>query len=819
MAEVTVPGDPEAGETRRRAAPPARALAPTIVALAIAVLAWAAAGPAAGASAATARSQTVAELRSAYAAGSGVPRADVGALRPGSLRFATSSSAGARWAIAGFLPRRDKGPRSWQFQGGRGLGTFTKPRGGSWRLVSFGGRARCLEGLPAWVRRAWQLGAASSCAEDRASAAAARAAARNHGRSSIPERIAAIALSQVGVHGTPVAHDFTLDCNPYTPLDGPTIPNSDGCGYDRSFGVQDQNEAWCADFTKWIWERAGVTGDLNAINAGSVSFYGWGRDQGQQMPVDPTDPAVGDAVVFLPSGPISANGYADHVGIVTAVHADGTVDMVNGDFLNTKAGRVEVEYDRRLDLATWAPTIWGKGEQWVFVSPPEAAARPAPKIASLRGPTRAVASTEVGFRARASQRGGRVASYLWAFGDGGSAIGANVTHVFRNPGWQTVTVTATSNLGTVRSRHLSVHVVSASATVANTPEGAASYTTQPVRQQLFGLSAAGALTAQESTGEGWSVRSLPGTPSAESAVTALNYANSAYEMTQHVYFRDAGGALAETSGHGSSWSSARVGGRLAAASPIVAALTDAGTGLVPHVFAVSRGGRLLEAVRRGSGWSIRTLPGSPSPSTSLATALVVRHGEVQVHLLYVDNLGRLQDDVRSGGRWRRRPVGGSPRPAPDTSLAAAAFGPDGRTLHVFFLDRAGALRDSTLRGGHWSSRRLPGQPAPASRLLAQAYLPTSVTAAASRLSLSVYYLTADGDPAATAYAPTTSRTPRWAASTLGGDGDALLGASAYPDGVQGQQLFYRFGTAVYDNAYTPVNGGWYPGLMPGTASQ
>ena len=160
-------------------------------------------------------------------------------------------------------------------------------------------------------------------------------------------------------------------------------------------------------------------------------------------------------------------------------------------------------------------------------------------------------------------------------------------------------MTATSNLGTVRSRHRSVHVVSASATVANTPEGAASYTTQPVRQQLFGLSSAGALTAQESTGE-WSVRTLPGTPSAESAVTALNYADSSWTMTQHVYFRDAGGALAETSGHGSSWRTAKVGGRLAAASPIVAALTDSGTGLVPHVFAVSRGGRLIEAVRGGS---------------------------------------------------------------------------------------------------------------------------------------------------------------------------------------------------------------------------
>jgi hypothetical protein len=104
-------------------------------------------------------------------------------------------------------------------------------------------------------------------------------------------------------------------------------------------------------------------------------------------------------------------------------------------------------------------------------------------------------------------------------------------------------------------------------------------------------------------------------------------------------------------------------------------------------------------------------------------------------------------------------------------------------------------------------------------LLAQTYLPTSVAAASSRLSLSVFYLTARGDPAKTSYAPTTSTTPRWVASTLGGTGDALLAASAYPDGVQGQQLFYRFGTTVYNNAYTPVNGGWYPAPLPGTAAR
>jgi hypothetical protein len=314
--------------------------------------------------------------------------------------------------------------------------------------------------------------------------------------------------------------------------------------------VQNQNEAWCADFTKWVWQQAGVTGNLNALNAGASSFYGWGHDDRQPLVVNASNPQVGDAVVFFGPGPVSANVAADHVGIVTAVHGDGTVDLVNGDFLNPATNDVAVEYDTGVDLATWSGGVWGAGEQWVLVSPPPAAIHPAPAITTFRGPTRATAATSTGFRARAVQPGGSIVSYVWAFGDGGSATGPRVTHVFRNAGWQTVTVTATSDHDTISTRRLNVHVVSGSSAVANTAAGPASYTTQPVRQQLFGLSAAGALTVHQSTGGSWSVRDLPGQPSPASAVTALNYPDAGHRMTAHVLYRDASGGLAETSGHG-----------------------------------------------------------------------------------------------------------------------------------------------------------------------------------------------------------------------------------------------------------------------------
>ena len=140
--------------------------------------------------------------------------------------------------------------------------------------------------------------------------------------------------------------------------------------------MENENEAWCADFTKWVWQRAGVTADMNTLNAGSVSFYDWGLDQGETMPVDGGTLAVGDAIVFFPPGSITPASYADHVGIVTAVHADGTIDMVNGDFLG--ATNISAQYDTGISLPGWSAAIWGRGEQWVIAAPPSAAQHPAP---------------------------------------------------------------------------------------------------------------------------------------------------------------------------------------------------------------------------------------------------------------------------------------------------------------------------------------------------------------------------------------------------------------------------------------------------------
>jgi hypothetical protein len=74
-------------------------------------------------------------------------------------------------------------------------------------------------------------------------------------------------------------------------------------------------------------------------------------------------------VLLYPPGTTAPNGsYADHLGIVTAVHSDGTVNPVNGDFLG--ASNISAQYNTNVHLSTWASQVEGnKGEKRALVSP------------------------------------------------------------------------------------------------------------------------------------------------------------------------------------------------------------------------------------------------------------------------------------------------------------------------------------------------------------------------------------------------------------------------------------------------------------------
>jgi len=137
---------------------------------------------------------------------------------------------------------------------------------------------------------------------------------------------------------------------------------------DPKFKVQDRNEEWCADFTKWVWEQGGVTADLSALTPSSASFYAWALDQGQHPSFDSGTPQVGDAIVLYPASDTVPNStYADHVGIVVGVNANGTLDLVNGDFAGTT--NISVQQVNNISPASWAASIWGSGEHYIYVSP------------------------------------------------------------------------------------------------------------------------------------------------------------------------------------------------------------------------------------------------------------------------------------------------------------------------------------------------------------------------------------------------------------------------------------------------------------------
>jgi hypothetical protein len=559
---------------------------------------------------------TSAALVRAFEAGRHVPGSAVGGIRAGSLHV--GSAAGTRWALASFVPATDLAStgagQRWAagFQDGAGTGVFAW-RAGAWQLVRTGPYG-CATGLPAALRRGWGLASPASCAAtasgQRAAAhrAMSAAAAPSATSGSLGQRIAAIALSQVGVSDTPAVTSFSgVDCDPYSTMVAGFSANSDGCGYDQGFRVENENEAWCSDFAKWVWQRAGVTADTNTLNAGSVSFYDWGLDQGETMPVDGGTPAVGDAIVFFPPGAITSASYADHVGIVTTVNADGSIDMVNGDFLGV--ANISAQYDTGISLPSWSAGVWGAGEQWVIVSPPATVQQPAP-AASAAGPRTAVTGTMGTFRAQGSEPGGTISEYYWTFGDGRTTntTGPVVSHVFSEAGRYTVTVTVTSSFGTATTRTWNVSVLGASSAVAAVPSDVVWFATTPVDEYLF-LPSAGGLAAEVWDGASWLRLATAGQPAAGSGLAALSYPDpaAADAMTPHAYFRTVAGGLAQTYLAGSGWVTQPLPGQPAAGSAIAAATTASGD---PAVFFTSAEGHLAETAEQAGGWQTRTLPGS-----------------------------------------------------------------------------------------------------------------------------------------------------------------------------------------------------------------
>ncbi len=112
-----------------------------------------------------------------------------------------------------------------------------------------------------------------------------------------------------------------------------------GRGFTNSCtGYGGRPEYWCADFAIWVWSQTGLP--VGGLTAAAGSFYVYGQQHGT-LHTSGYRPQPGDAVVYN----YGVNGYgtADHVGIVTAVGADGSVATANGDFAGV-SGQGEAEF-------------------------------------------------------------------------------------------------------------------------------------------------------------------------------------------------------------------------------------------------------------------------------------------------------------------------------------------------------------------------------------------------------------------------------------------------------------------------------------------
>jgi PKD repeat protein len=765
-----------------------------------------------------------ATLRHAYLKARGLPPGAATGIRAGSLHVA-AGPGGVEWATASFMPaRRLKPPLLVRFQDGAASGIFRRAPGQSWQFVQAGVEpVGCDPVLPRAVRAAWDGPAKLSCGAGRSSSpeAVSRATASLGTAHSRATKIASIALSQVGVSDIPVVTSFdTVDCDPYTPMVGPFYPDPDsrGCGYNAKFGVEYENEEWCADFAEWVWLRAGVTQDMDLINPGANSFYAWGRAQGESLPADGSDPRVGDAVVLYQPGKITAKTGADHVGIVTAVHANGTLNIVNGDFLGTR--NISVQYNTNVHIRSWAAAVEGTpGEQWVFVSPP-ATTQPASPRVRISGPAVVAAGTAVTFRARAQQPGGSISGDAWAFGNGeyepnGMAKGQTVQHVFADPGRQTVSMIATSNLGTITVKTLTVDVVAGSSALVSTPSDALYYAYTPVAQSLFTGRSAGGLAEESWDGASWLDQNLPGGVAQGSPLATLQYKNSGDVFEPHVFARSTGGRLIEATPAGGAWSAVTLPGSVAPGSAIVAttiAPSPAAGPAYPAVFSYDAAGRLTETYRAGGTWNTDVLPAPPGAGQALAVATSSR-GRVPVPQVYsVSRRGRLVVTAQLAGHWRSTVIASRTPTAPATSLTAVSSPAGGRAAAVFFTDRAGhvveATQDATRRG--WDVHQISATAAaPGGTLLAASFVP-----AKGRPQPDVFALSTSGSPLLISPA---SRS--WATQVLPGTATGLLATGDYAVPGSPQSVFFTSAHGIVQDSKSSGSGGWTQSApLPGQAA-
>lgn len=145
-------------------------------------------------------------------------------------------------------------------------------------------------------------GAQQAASIDRASPA---------GNAGTGRRIAAIATAELGVSEQPPGSNDAPRIAQYR-----TATAGSGVG------------PWCAYFTSWVAQQAGVPVGPDGQGLGYVpTVKQWAESQGRYIPAGGGAPQVGDLVVFDRGG----DGVLDHIGVVTGVRPDGGIDTVEGN--------------------------------------------------------------------------------------------------------------------------------------------------------------------------------------------------------------------------------------------------------------------------------------------------------------------------------------------------------------------------------------------------------------------------------------------------------------------------------------------------------
>ncbi len=99
------------------------------------------------------------------------------------------------------------------------------------------------------------------------------------------------------------------------------VGNTSGWNYTNG-----QNQAWCDDFASWVLQKAGYQG--YGSQAYVPSSVDWAKQHGLWIPnQNGNTPQKGDLVVFDWNG----DGTADHIGVVTGVNQNGSINVVSGN--------------------------------------------------------------------------------------------------------------------------------------------------------------------------------------------------------------------------------------------------------------------------------------------------------------------------------------------------------------------------------------------------------------------------------------------------------------------------------------------------------